>query len=111
MAGRILMAAIRLAGGDTPTLATPGRHRDLAQRLHDYDLDGGTTLFLLQTHFGHHRTLPPRYVAGRNPIECEGQHVVAAQVAAAVRREKRSQRIVRGQHVIFDEILDHRTAS
>ena len=57
----------------------------------------------------HHRAFPSRDVARRDPIQREGQHIVAAEIATAVRREQWPQRIVCGHDVVLDEVLDHRT--
>src|SRR5215208_4238939 len=100
----------RLGGGSFPRAATRS-HRDLAESFHDDDFDGGAALLLLQADLRHDRAFPPRDIPGRNPVERERQHVVPAQPATTECGKMRPQRLVRGQNVVLDQVLDHSTAN
>src|SRR6266511_2113513 len=110
MDGRGLTASRHLRRAALPP-AAPRRQRDLAEPLHHRDLDGGTALLLLQIHLRDHRPRQIGDVSGRNPIQGEYQGVGPAGVATAEVGEMRTHGLVGRGDVLFDQVVDHRTAS
>src|SRR4051812_20343749 len=109
--GRSLMALARwFRGGSLPRTATR-RDRDLAEGFHDDHFDSRPALLPFQTDLRHYRPFPAGDVSRRNPVEREGQHIVAAELAATEGRKMGPQGFVGRENVILDQVLDHSTAS
>jgi hypothetical protein len=95
-----------------PTRSSTARsHRNLAQCLHDHDLDGSPTLLLLEIDLRYHGAFPAGYVPGRDTIERKGQYVLPAEIAATECGKVGPQSVVGGYDVILDQVLDHSTAN
>jgi hypothetical protein len=109
---RSLIRALRLLPFQLASASAASRcNGDLAERLHNNNLDCGTALLFFQTHLCDDRAFAARDIAWRDPVECEGQHVVPAELASTVGRKQRPERVVGRSHMIFDQVLDHSTAS